>query len=79
MTYNHHGSLYISDNNTIREFLYLENPNSLVEKINYLEENPEEYKSLYNKLQGLLKPEYFSGEFLNNRLMKELDEIYNSI
>lgn len=53
-------------------FLYLESPADLMEKIRYLESNTREYVSLWDECQSLLKPEYYSGEYLNNIIKKEI-------
>jgi hypothetical protein len=36
------------------------------ERIDYLEANPEEYKKILDHLYGMLKDEYFTGEFITN-------------
>lgn len=53
------------------DFIKVETPEELVEKINYLENNPEEYTKLLNQLYDLLDDRYF-----NNQLIKDIfDEI----
>lgn len=54
------------------DFLYLKSPQDLVEKINYLENNPQEYMELVTKLNGLLLDSYIDGTFLSAYLFKEL-------
>lgn len=57
-------------------FLRLQSPKDLVEKISLLERDNKLYLDLWNQCQLLLKDEYFSGNYLNNILLKEA-EIYS--
>lgn len=53
------------------DFIKIESPDELVEKINYLESNPEEYRKLLYELYEILEDKYF-----DNRIIHELfDEI----
>ena len=53
------------------DFIKVETPEELIEKINYLNNNPEEYKKLLYQLYDLLQDKYF-----DNRIIHELfDEI----
>ena len=55
------------------DFIKVETPEELVEKINYLENNPIEYHKLLNELYELLEDKYF-----DNRFIKELfDDVLN--
>jgi hypothetical protein len=55
------------------DFIKVETPEELVYKINYLENNPEEYKKLLYQLYDLLEDKYF-----NNDIIHEIfDEILN--
>jgi hypothetical protein len=64
---------YDKDNlyNEFPDFIKVETPEELIEKINYLNNNPEEYKKLLYQLYDLLEDKYF-----DNRIIHELfDEI----
>ena len=64
---------YDKDNlyNEFPDFIKVETPEELIEKINYLNNNPEEYKKLLYQLYNLLEDKYF-----DNRIIHELfDEI----
>ena len=53
------------------DFIKVETPEELVEKINYLENNPEEYRKLLYELYEILEDKYF-----DNRIIHELfDEL----
>ena len=55
------------------DFIKVETPEELVEKINYLETNPIEYHKLLNELYELLEDKYFDSRFI-----KELfDDVLN--
>ena len=64
---------YDKDNlyNEFPDFIKVETPEELIEKINYLNNNPEEYKKLLYQLYNLLEDKYF-----DNRIIHELfDEV----
>ena len=64
---------YDKDNlyNEFPDFIKVETPEELIEKINYLNNNTEEYKKLLYQLYNLLEDKYF-----DNRIIHELfDEI----
>jgi hypothetical protein len=57
------------------DFLRVDNANTLNEKIQYLESNPDRYNSLMETLKSLLKDEYFDGTYLNNLVEKKLIDL----
>ena len=63
------------------EFLRIKNGKELKEKIDYLENNPNEYNKLLNQLRNMIAHDDFSGKSLSDTLIntaKELDyETYN--
>lgn len=58
------------------EFLRLKTPSDLIKKIKYLENNNDKYVKLFNLLQDLLKPEYFSGDFLNDIIINNFNKYF---
>ena len=60
------------------EFLRVNSPNELETKIQYLEDNPSKYTEIVDELQRMLLPEYFSGMYLNNIIMKYVNELCNN-
>lgn len=60
----------------IPEFLLLKSPEDFKEKINFLENNPDEYLKLWNQCQALLRDEYFDGTYYNEILLNEIGNIY---
>jgi hypothetical protein len=56
-------------------FLRCKNPEELIEKINYLENNNDKYIELFNELQEMLKDEYYDGTFVNNKIWKYLKKV----
>lgn len=58
-------------------FLRLESPEELEQKINFLEKNPEEYKKILRMLKAMLKPEYYTGEHINNEVNRALEIMKN--
>lgn len=53
------------------DFLYLKSPQDLVEKINFLESNPHEYKKLVTTLNNLFLDSYADGTFLSDYLLRK--------
>lgn len=54
-------------------YLRTESPEDFKEKILYLENNPEEYNKILKQFKTILKPEYFTGEHINNEVNRALD------
>lgn len=54
----------------VPEFIRVETPEELFEKIEFLENNPAEYTALLEKLNQVLKNKYYTGEHINNLIMK---------
>lgn len=54
------------------EILRPETPEELQKNIEYLENNSSEYKKVFDKLQKLLKVEYFNGVLLDNILKEKI-------
>lgn len=61
-----YGETWWKNTHNIPDFLWVTDGNNLINKINYLENNPEEYKKLLNQVEATLKPEYLTFEFYNN-------------
>ncbi len=57
------------------EFLRVNSPSELLEKIEFLENNPDEYKKLLSELNDMLKEEYFNGKFINNLIMNGIKRL----
>jgi len=58
------------------DFLRVKDPQDFLNKIEYLENNPEEYKKLRLQLDQMILDSYYNGEYLNNVMnegIKELD------
>lgn len=60
------------------DFLRVNSPEELLEKIDFLEKNPQSYKELLHGLQDLLKEEYYSGKHLNDTIMEGVRRLYAS-
>ena len=58
------------------EFLYIKDKKDLKNKIEYLENNFDEYKKLFYECLDLIKPSYIDGTFLNNLI---IGKIYNDL
>lgn len=56
------------------EYLYVSSPQDLVEKMKYLDENPEEYKKLLNECLNVITPEYLDGSKIINFIMSKICE-----
>lgn len=59
----------------IPEFLWFKDGEELNKKIKFLESHPDAYKDLWEKLEKVIKPEYFHFKHIND-LMKETVEKY---
>ena len=57
------------------DFIRVNSPQELMEKIDYLENNPEEYKKLLVQLYNMLKVEYYDGTFINNVIMNGINKL----
>ena len=55
------------------EFLYVNSPKELYEKITELENNNSKYIELWYKLQAMLKDDYFNGKFLDTILVNTIN------
>lgn len=56
------------------EFLYVNTPQELLQKVNELEENPEKYRALMNGLIKKFKPSWLNGKALNNFIFGKIAE-----
>lgn len=59
----------------LRGILVVNNSRQLQEKIDFFENNAKAYDKIVSELKSLIKPEYYTGEFLNNLYMSELEKI----
>jgi len=59
------------------KILHTKSPEDFKKRIEYLEANPEKYKYLREKLQDMLKPEYYNGTYMNNLVMQKVYDITN--
>lgn len=50
------------------DFIKVSSPQELWEKIKYLDENEDEYRKLLNELYEVLRDEYFSNDFVLNKV-----------
>lgn len=57
------------------EYLRVKNASDLFDKIKHLEENPEHYQILRDKLDKMIKDEFYNGSYLNNIIMNSMKEI----
>lgn len=61
----------------IPDFLRVKSPEQLAERIQMLKDDPAKYNHLLELLQKtILKPEYYDGTFLNNKIMSSIDPNY---
>lgn len=61
----------------IPDFFRPKNPEQFYKRMNMLIEDPEKYELALAELRKLvLKPEYYNGDFLNETIMKSIDEGY---
>jgi hypothetical protein len=67
---------YDSQNNVgLPEFLRVKDSSDLFTKIEYLENNPTEYKALQEKIMNLLTPEMYTGEYINDKIFEQLNKL----
>ena len=59
----------------VPDILRVKSAKEMWERIDYLEANPEEYKKLLDHLYGMLKDEYFTGEFITNIITNSVNKI----
>jgi hypothetical protein len=57
------------------EFLRISSSQDLYKKIEFLEKNPDAYDTLVNNIKNMIKPEYYSGDHINNIIMNAYKEI----
>lgn len=57
------------------EILRVKDSKDLFNKIEYLENHPDDYQRLLKQLKNLIKPEYHSGDYLNELILKRLSTI----
>ena len=57
------------------DFIRVNSPEELKEKIDFLENNPNEYKKLLCQLNEMLKDEYYNGDFINNTVMNGINRL----
>ena len=62
----------------VPDILRLKNKYQLWDRIEYLDNNPEEYQQVKNKLYDLLKDEYYDGRFLID-MCKNISQKYCEI
>ena len=61
----------------IPDFLRVKSPEQLAERIQMLKDDPAKYNHLLELLQKtILKPEYYDGTFLNNKIMTSINPNY---
>jgi hypothetical protein len=56
------------------DILRVKNSKDLFDKINHLENDSGAYVSLLSDLKKLIRPEYYSGDYLNNLIMNSFKE-----
>lgn len=61
------------------EFLYVKDSAQLQKKIEYLENHPEDYNKLVKELKKMIRPEYYSGEYLNNITITEVKDLVSAL
>lgn len=60
-------------------FIRCSSPEDLKKKINFLNDNPEQYKKLFYNLQmKYLKDEYYTGEHVDNKIWEAYEKITNN-
>lgn len=68
---------YDEQNHTkVPDILRPKDPKDLRSRIKYLEKNPEQYISLLEQLQDILKPSYYDGTFLAKSVMGSIIDNY---
>lgn len=69
---------YDTDFNVFPEdhFIRCKDPEDLKKKIEFLENNPDHYKTLFYSLQNkYIKDEYYTGEFLDNKIWEAYEKV----
>ncbi len=59
----------------VPDFIRVKDSKDLFNKIKFLEENPKAYAELRDRLDEMLKEEYYDGSYMNNLLINGLYEI----
>ena len=59
----------------VPEFIRVKDSKDLFNKIKFLEENPKAYTELRDRLDEMLKEEYYDGSYMNKILINGLHEI----
>ena len=68
---------YDEQNHTkVNDFLRPKSPKDLNDRIEFLESNPDQYNKLLEKLQSLLKTEYYDGRFMSNQILGSFIDSY---
>lgn len=60
------------------DFIRVNSPKELLEKIDYLENNKKEYNKLLNELNDMLKTEYYDGTFINKIITNGIKRLKNN-
>ena len=69
-------SSYDEQNNIgFPEILRISSSKDLQKKIQFFEDNPDQYEKLLKHLKTLLREEFYNGSFLNTKIMNKLGEI----
>lgn len=63
-------------NLNVPEFIRLNKISDLQKRIDYLENNPDDYIALLKELQKILKPNYYDGSFVSTMIMESIDPNY---
>lgn len=63
----------------VPDFLRLQKPSDLKKRIEFLENNPNDYLKLLQELQKVLRDEYYDGSFISDTIMKEIDINYERV
>ncbi len=71
----YHKSMDSQKNQPVHEYLRISSRKELVEKINFLESNPQFYNQILEFHSSQFKKEYFTGEFVNNIFLKYLSKV----
>lgn len=70
-----HPSYDTQNNLKCPDFIRVKSAQEMLEKIDFLENNQDEYDKLLNELRNMLKPEFYSGEHLDTITINALKEI----
>lgn len=60
------------------EFLRVQSSEDLQQKMDYLDNNPDEYNKLKKQLDDMITKDKQDGTYINNMIMKHLEEIYEN-